>query len=265
MIYLPRRLPQRMVVLLRRLLLVTIVVNVPTPIQAFTTTVHPFQRSVRHSSVLSATQQLTLGMGCFWKPSEALLQVPGVQDTIVGYTGHSNPNVDPPSYEQVCFSREWVEAVRVLYDDTQLSCTDLLEQYWNFLEPAGSRQYAPIVFVENAQQEKEAKAWLQSIQNRVRKDGFQGKYIRLEQASPFFKAEEYHQRYWQKTRPRIATMIALLALGSGSIDRWIPSMDYYQSNIHTAANALVLAGLLYVLVERKIGKSVKLNTRNENL
>jgi hypothetical protein len=55
---------------------------------------------------LAAVKEATFGMGCFWKPSEELLKVPGVIDTVAGYTG--NPSeTKAPNYDSVCFSPKW--------------------------------------------------------------------------------------------------------------------------------------------------------------
>ena len=198
-----------------------------------------------------AVKEATFGMGCFWKPSEELLKVPGVVDTVVGYTGKDQV-VTPPDYDSVCFSRDWVEGVRVKYDDQQISYNELLDSFFELQEPkiGGSRQYASIIFPHDKDQEQAAQNWLQANQSRVRDDGVPASFTKIESLKSFWRAESYHQNYWGKMRPRIATMIALTALGSGFLDDYTP-LEYI-SPIHTASNAIVLAGLLYVLVERKI-------------
>ena len=63
---------------------------------------------------------------CFWEPSEELLKVEGVIDTVAGYTG--NPSATKaPTYDSVCFSPNWVEGVRVQYDDEKISYSELLD------------------------------------------------------------------------------------------------------------------------------------------
>jgi peptide methionine sulfoxide reductase MsrA len=62
--------------------------------------------------MLLAARSATFRMGYFWEPSEELLKVDGVMDTVVGYTGKPSTK-KAPSYENVCFGREWVEGVRV--------------------------------------------------------------------------------------------------------------------------------------------------------
>ena len=178
----------------------------------------------------------------------------GVKDTVAGYTGRENA-VKAPKYEEVCFSRDWVEGVRVFYDEDKLSYEELLDAFFETQEPKfGSRQYASIIFPHDEEQREKATAWLNQNAERQRGDGIPVKLTQIEDRTPFFQAEEYHQRYWQKTRPRIAGMIALLAISTGVLDSITPAT--VQSAIHTGANALVLAGLIFVLVERKIDTKV---------
>jgi peptide-methionine (S)-S-oxide reductase len=202
---------------------------------------------------LAAVRQATFGMGCFWKPSEELLKVDGVVNTIVGYTGHPDPAVAAPSYESVCYGRYWVEGVRVEYEDLIISYDALLDAFFDKQEPrTGSRQYASIIFPHDDEQKKTATVWLEANQNRIRSsDGLPAMITKIEPLSAFFQAEEYHQQYWQKTRPRFGAMLALTAIASGLIDRWITPTDWI-SPLHTTCNALVLAGLLFVTLERKI-------------
>jgi peptide-methionine (S)-S-oxide reductase len=210
------------------------------------------KHSLRICTRLCAIQEATLGMGCFWKPAEELLKVPGVVETIAGYTGHPNATSVPPTYENVCFGRDWVEAVRVRYDDQQISYTQLLDAFFETQEPkALSRQYASIVFAHTAEQQAMAQEWLRSENDRVRaRDGLPVGLTKIEPKSPFFRAEEYHQRYWQKFRPRVAAAIALLAVNMGAMDVVIPIE--LQRTVHIGANAVVLLGMAFVLLERVI-------------
>ena len=56
---------------------------------------------LRSSTALGATRQATLGLGCFWAPSEELLGVEGVVETRCGYAGAVFPDARP-SYASVC-------------------------------------------------------------------------------------------------------------------------------------------------------------------
>ena len=203
-------------------------------------------------SKLSATKEATFGMGCFWKPSEELLKVDGVVNTIAGYTGKRDA-IKAPTYDTVCFSRDWVEGVRVYYDDEKISYDQLLDAFFEAQEPQPqSRQYSSIIFPHNEQQEQSAQSWLQ--QEKRRSDGVSNRITSVEPLTRFFGAEGYHQRYWQKQRPRFATIFVLLMLSTGLADNYFP-VDMI-SQLHTAFNFATIAIGLYQIVERKLDAKV---------
>jgi methionine-S-sulfoxide reductase len=144
-----------------------------------------------------------------------LLKVDGVMDTVAGYTG--NPSAKKaPSYKNVCFGREWVEGVRVTYDDKKLSYEDLLEEFFQSQKALlGSRQYASIIFPHDKEQNTIATEWIQANASPQRKDGWMPNWTSIEPQSQFYQAEGYYQRYWQKQRPRFLAIIGLLAVARG--------------------------------------------------
>eukprot|EP00980_Cylindrotheca_fusiformis_P028240 scaffold22589_cov138-Cylindrotheca_fusiformis.AAC.3 len=208
-------------------------------------------------SKLSAVRESTFGMGCFWEPSEALLKVDGVVDTIVGYTGNPSATDKAPTYDSVCFGNQWVEGVRVKYDDDKLSYQELLEAFFKSQKPKiGSRQYASIIFPHDEEQTQIANDWIQTNANRQRdEDGFMASWTAIEPRTKFFKAEGYHQRYWQKQRPRFALIVCLLAIATGALNSVVP--DVYQQTVETAANASVLLIAAVQLLERVLDAKVE--------
>lgn len=188
------------------------------------------------------------------KPSEDLLNVDGVEQTIVGYTGVSNYK-KAPDYDAVCFGRQWVEGVRVYYDESQISYPELLEKFFETQNPKlTSRQYASIIFCHDEEQKQAAEEWLRTPQ--VREDGVTKDWTTVEDATPFFQAESYHQNYWPKTRGRVAVLVGLLAVASGRFDSVAP-LDLSET-ISSGCNALALAGLIFVAAERGFDKSTQL-------
>src|SRR5581483_4088247 len=64
------------------------------------------------------TQQLVVGMGCFWGAERVFWQADGVYTTAVGYAGGYTPN---PSYQEVCSGKTGhTEAVLVVFDPAVL-------------------------------------------------------------------------------------------------------------------------------------------------
>ena len=214
----------------------------------------PSWQTPRHSPLLTIKES-TFGMGCFWEPSEELLKVEGVVDTIAGYTG--NPSaIEAPTYDTVCFGRQWVEGVRVKYDDEKISYEQLLEAFFQAQNPKlGSRQYASIIFPHDKEQERIANEW-KSKKNAIaqRDDGFLPDWTEIEPQSKFFQAEGYHQRYWQKQRPRFAIIIGLLAVATGALNNIVP--DAYQQSVETFANGSVVAIGLFQILERVLDAKV---------
>ena len=67
----------------------------------------------------AGTQEVVLGLGCFWGAERLFWTLPGVYTTAVGYAGGRTPN---PTYEEVCSGRTGhTEAVRVIYDPARVT------------------------------------------------------------------------------------------------------------------------------------------------
>ena len=140
--------------------------------------------------------------GCFWGVEEAFRQLPGVVQTEVGYSGG---HVENPGYERVCSDTTGhAEVVRVEYDPERISYGQLLYVFWQSHDPTqlnrqgpdvGS-QYRSAVFYYDDRQEEEATRAKQLLQNSGRYD--RPVVTEITSVSPFYRAEEYHQRYLQK-------------------------------------------------------------------
>ena len=147
-------------------------------------------------------EQATFAAGCFWGVEALFRQVTGVVNTTVGYTGGAVPN---PTYAQVCSHKTGhAEAVLVEYDPSQVSYEQLLEVFWNHHDPTtpnrqgpdrGS-QYRSAVFYHTPAQQAAAEAMKARLQ---RSDRFKAPIVtQIVPAGPFYRAEAYHQRYYDK-------------------------------------------------------------------
>ena len=236
--------------------LIKALVFLPLAVEAFSSGNVPAlgHNNIRAASSLAAIKEATYGMGCFWEPAESLLNIEGVVDTVAGYTGNANAD-KPPTYDNVCFGREWVEGVRVTYDDEKISYQELLEAFFEAQNPKyGSRQYASVIFPHDEEQQMIANEWIETNKSRQRKDGWTPGYTTIEPLTKFFQAEGYHQRYWQKQRPRFAALFSLIAVSSGALDSILP--EAIQSSVATGANSLGLVLALYMIAERKLDAKV---------
>lgn len=147
-------------------------------------------------------EKATFAAGCFWGVEEAFRAVKGVVRTTVGYTGGS---FEDPSYEDVCTDATGhAEAVEVEFDPGKVTFEDLLGVFWKIHDPttlnrqgpdAGS-QYRSAIFFHTPEQERAAV----ESKKRLRESGAFRRPIVTEvtEASRFYPAEEYHQRYLEK-------------------------------------------------------------------
>lgn len=144
----------------------------------------------------------TFAAGCFWHVEDLFRKTKGVKSTTVGYTGGKLLN---PTYEEVCTDRTGhAEAVQVEYDPDQVSYDKLLEIFWENHDPTtlnrqgpdvGS-QYRSAVFYHDESQKQEAE---KSKQELEKSNHFQKSIVtEIAPAPEFYKAEDYHQKYFQK-------------------------------------------------------------------
>jgi peptide-methionine (S)-S-oxide reductase len=212
-------------------------------------------------------------MGCFWEPAESLLKTPGVLSTTVGYTG-APPNKPPPTYDTVCFGRDYVEAVRVVYDDEIIDYETLLDNFFELQKPGYSRQYSSIIFVddEHGTERDVAAGWkTKAIENKVKreKDNLSHEIVEIEPLSSFYRAEEYHQRYWEKQRLRAVTAIGLIAGSSGAYDDLLMNngildkLEAVGMSFDTICNGIFLLGAAWMIFERIVARDVRELKRGE--
>jgi len=227
----------------------------------------PSLSSCSSSSSLRAAKEASFGMGCFWEPAEEMLKIDGVIDTVSGYTGNKRFDDDTtkvvPSYDNVCYGREWVEGVRVTYDDSKISYEELLDVFFDKQNPQPqSRQYSSIVFPHDETQYNAALAWSEQNEqmNRERdSDGFKAIWTSIEYPrTKFYAAEGYHQRYWEKQRPRFGLVLVLLAISVGLLDPLFANNDnnHLQETIRTVANGSTIVIGLGICLERFLDSKV---------
>lgn len=149
------------------------------------------------------TETAIFAAGCFWGVQDYFDQVPGVLETEVGYIGG---HVDNPSYEQVCtHTTGHAEAAKISYDPAKVSYETLLKQFFRIHDPTQLNRQGPdvgdnyrsaVFYLDNEQ-----KTTAQKMINKLDKSGKYKKPLvtTIEKAGKFWRAEEYHQNYTQKT------------------------------------------------------------------
>ena len=147
-------------------------------------------------------EKATFAAGCFWGIETAYRRLEGVLDVAVGYEGGSTDN---PSYQDVCTAQTGhAEVVEVDYDPEKVSYDELLDVFWKIHDPTTlnrqgpdiGTQYRSAIFFHNEDQKKKAELSKSSKQS-------EGKYpdgivTEITPHETFYRAEEYHQRYFEK-------------------------------------------------------------------
>ncbi len=139
------------------------------------------------------------GGGCFWCLEAVFERVRGVVNTEVGYAGGRRKN---PTYEQVCTGVSGhAEVVLIEYDEKIISYDELLDIFFAIHDPTqlnrqGSdigTQYRSVIFYFDETQKQEALEKITELKKR-------GTYAVTEISAfeNFYKAEEYHQKYFDK-------------------------------------------------------------------
>lgn len=140
--------------------------------------------------------------GCFWGVEALFAQVKGVVNATSGYMGGESEN---PTYEQVSTGKTGhAETVQVEYDPKTVSYDYLLNVFWSIHDPTTpdrqgpdvGNQYRSIIFCYTPEQKEKALESKKKLETS-------GKYkdtivTQIIPAAEFYKAEEYHQRYYEK-------------------------------------------------------------------
>lgn len=142
--------------------------------------------------------------GCFWCTESEYRRLPGVLFTRVGYTGG---HLDNPKYEDTHDGKSGhAEAVEVTYDPKKTSYRDLVLFFMtqahdptqlNRQGPDVGTQYRSAIFYGSEEEKKIAQGVIDEL-NAAKK--FKDPIVTtLEPAGKFWEAEEYHQRYYERT------------------------------------------------------------------
>lgn len=144
----------------------------------------------------------TFGAGCFWGVESTFRKLHGVRETAVGYAGGTT---DAPTYEQVCTgTTNHAEVVQIDFDPEHISYEKLLEAFWHLHDPTqvnrqgpdSGTQYRTVIFYHDEAQREAAEASKKALDAS-------GHFPRpiatlIEPAPTFWRAEEYHQQYFEK-------------------------------------------------------------------
>ena len=147
-------------------------------------------------------EKATFGAGCFWGVEYQYAKIPGVVSAFSGYAGGKVLN---PTYRQVCQDETGhAEVVQVTFDPAKVSYRQLVEYLFRMHNPTQVNrqgpdigdQYRSVIFTHSAEQRKvaeEVKAALEAARKFPLPIA-----TKIEGEQTFWKAEEYHQKYYER-------------------------------------------------------------------
>ena len=162
---------------------------------------------VNSSVFASETKKAYFAGGCFWCMEESFDKVDGVIKSISGYSGGKLKN---PTYKDVIYKDTGhVETIEITYDPKKVSYEKLLKVYWINIDPFDKygqfcdkgKSYRSVIFFKDKKQKKTIQNSIIEVEKR-----FNSKVVTmLWKFDKFYKAEDYHQDYYQKNFLRYLT------------------------------------------------------------
>lgn len=138
--------------------------------------------------------------GCFWGIEQLMQSQPGVIKTTVGYCGGNDVN---PTYNEVCEGNTGhIESIEVIFDPEVTNYEKIAKYFFEIHDPTQRDRQGPdigyqyrsaVFYLTEAQRQIAAK-----LIERLKEKGFDVATA-LIPAKPFYPAEDYHQKYYDKT------------------------------------------------------------------
>lgn len=144
-------------------------------------------------------KEATLGAGCFWCIEACYKELKGIISVTSGYAGGHVLN---PTYKQVCEGTTGhAEVARIVYDENQISFTELLKVFWFIHDPTQlnrqgndvGTQYRSVIFYHDDDQKKCATEYKDKLTQEQVWD--RPIVTEISELPVFYPAEEYHQDY----------------------------------------------------------------------
>ena len=149
-------------------------------------------------------ETIVLGGGCYWCVEAIYENLQGVDKVVSGFSGGT---VENPSYEEVCTGRTGAaEVVQITYDKTKTSLDEIFKVFFTVHDPTtlnrqgadSGTQYRSVIFYKNEDQKKAAESIIADLNNSK---VYGSKVVTvLEPFKVFYKAEDYHQNYYQNNK-----------------------------------------------------------------
>jgi peptide-methionine (S)-S-oxide reductase len=143
-------------------------------------------------------EKATFGGGCFWCVEAVFERVDGVASAVSGYAGGTTVK---PTYEQVCTGNTGhAEVVEITFDPKKVTYEELLNIFWSAHDPTTlnrqgadvGTQYRSVIYTHSEEQRLVA----ERSKREAQKDFEDPIVTEITSAGPFYKAEQYHQDYF---------------------------------------------------------------------
>ncbi len=156
--------------------------------------------SFEHTSLPKFSETAIFASGCFWGTEHWMKKQKEVISTEVGYIGG---HVENPTYEQVCNKTTGhAEAVRVIFNPEEVTYEELAIIFFETHDPTQinrqgpdvGNQYRSEIFYFDEDQKNIAEKLIKQLEAKAYKVA-----TKLTKATEFWKAEEYHQDYYENS------------------------------------------------------------------
>ena len=144
----------------------------------------------------------TLANGCFWCTETIFKRLKGVVSIAPGYAGGT---VENPSWELVCTGRTGhAESIQIEFDPNIISFAKILDIFWHTHNPTTlnrqnydvGAEYRSVIFYCNDMQKKLAEDSKKELElSEMYKSPIVTEIVPY---SNFYKAEDYHQDFYEK-------------------------------------------------------------------
>ena len=149
-------------------------------------------------------EEAIFGDGCFWCTEAIFQRLRGVEKVESEYSGGKTEN---PTYEQVCNGDTGhVEVIRITFNPAIIPFKTLLEVFFETHDPTTlnrqgndvGTQYRSVIFYTTEAQKTEAESYIKTLGETKRSMSLI--VTRVEPAENFYKAESYHQNYFNENQ-----------------------------------------------------------------
>ncbi|MFT6103136.1 MAG: peptide-methionine (S)-S-oxide reductase [Candidatus Endobugula sp.] len=158
------------------------------------------------SATYADSQTVIVAGGCFWCVESDYEKFPGVVKAESGYMNGTTKN---PTYREVASKKTGhYEVVKITYDDSVVSLSQLVDYFWRTTDPTDNKgqfcdkgsPYKTALFYQNPQQEKLFRDSLAVLKDT--KPFSAPVATEISAAETFYLAEDYHQDYYKKSSLR---------------------------------------------------------------